>query len=119
MDTITTEIELVRFGPVVQMTASFKSCPAEPDVGYMDDYFEFEVESYAHFDEDTGDILPAIDGNDLIITDYIYSQLADAAMDYEPATPERITRACDIKDSLMAPLFESLAQDYNSLTIRK
>ena len=119
MDTITAEIELVRFGPVVQMTASFKSCPAEPDVGYMDDYFEFEVESYCHFDEDTGDILLAIDGNDLIITDYIYSQLADAAIDYESTTPERITRACDIKDSLMAPLFESLAQDYNSLTVRK
>ena len=119
MDTITTEIELVRFGPVVQMTASFKACPAEPDVGYMSDYFEFEVESYAHFDEDTGDILPAIDGNDLIITNSIYEQLADAAMQYEPATPERITRACDIKDSLMAPLFESLAQDYNSLTVRK
>ena len=119
MDTITTEVELVRFGPVVEMTASIRACPAEPDVGYMDDYFEFEVESYAHFDEDTGDILPAIDGNDLIITNSIYEQLADAAMQYEPATPERITRACDIKDSLMAPLFESLAQDYTSLTIRK
>ena len=114
-----TEVELVKFGDVVDMTFTYCLNRAEPDVGYMSDYFEFEVESYAHFDDDTGDILPAIDGNDLIITDYIYSQLADAAMDYEPATPERITRACDIKDSMMAPLFESLGQDFNSLTIRK
>ena len=35
MDTITAEIELVRFGPIVEMTASFRDCPAEPDVGYM------------------------------------------------------------------------------------
>jgi len=114
-----TEVELVKFGDVVDMTFTYCLNRAEPDVGYMDDYFEFEVESYAHFDDDTGDILPATDGNDLIITDYIYSQLADAAMSDMENVPERVTRACDIKDSMLAPLFESLGQDFKSLTIRR
>ena len=30
-----------------------------------------------------------------------------------------VTRACDIKDSMLAPLFESLVQDFKSLTIRR
>ena len=113
-----TEIELTQNGDMVELVFTWKYCKAEPDVGYMDDYFEFEVESYTPFDED-GEALPVVDANALEITDHIYAQLADAAMSDMENVPERVTRACDIKDSMLAPLFESLGQDFDKLSIRK
>jgi len=112
------EVELVKFGDVVDMTFTYCLNRAEPDVGYMDDYFDFDVESYVPFDED-GEALPVVDANDLEVTDHIYAQLSDAAMSDMENVPERVTRACDIKDSMLAPLFESLVQDFKSLTIRR
>ena len=111
------EIELTKGGDVAQAIVSYSLCKAEPDVGYMEDWFEFEIESYTTFGED-GEALPEVNGIDLEITDYIYGQLVDAANDDMDCQPERVTRACDIKESLMAPLFESLGQDFKNLSIR-
>ncbi len=112
------EIELKPYGDIVEMTFTYYSCKAEPDVGYMDDYFEFDVESYVSFDED-GEALPEVDGDDLTLTGHILAQLSDAATADMENVPERVTRACDIKDSMLAPLFESLGQDFGKLKIRR
>jgi hypothetical protein len=112
------EIELTPHGEVVEMTFTYYFCKAEPDVGYMYDYFEFDVESYVPFDED-GFQLPEVDGDDLTLTGHIFDQLSDAATADMENVPERVTRACDIKDSMLAPLFESLGQGFGKLTIRR
>ena len=97
------EIELTPYGDLVEMTFTYCFCKAEPDVGYMDDYC---------------DPLPEVDGSDLEVTDHIRAQLTDAAMSDMENVPERVTRACDIKDSILAPFFETLGQDINKLTIK-
>lgn len=111
------EVEIVN-SELVEMEFNYTYHKAEPDVGYMDDYFAFEVEYYVPFD-DEGIAQTTVDANDLVITNDIYSQLCDAALYDLENIPERVTRACDIKESLMAPLFETLGQDYKTLTIRR
>jgi hypothetical protein len=62
------EIELIKKGELVVL-----------DFEVIDEYSgEFEPLSLQRFSEDTGELLPAVDAGNLVMTDYIRQQLTEA-----------------------------------------
>lgn len=75
--------------------------------------FDIDLETY-HFNEDAD---PAVVGEAFMAAYRTNFEEHNGEEWFDADAP--VFRACDIKDSMMAPLFESLAQDFKSLTIRK
>ena len=111
-----TEIEVYRHGPLALVTFEYERMGADPENGYPDDCFEFDVASYAFLSEITGSPMDPVPGDSITLTPYIREQLVDAVELLDaPAY-----RACDItKPSSLTPLFESFARDFERLTIKE
>ncbi len=71
------EIELEKFGDCVELEFSWTYNRAEPDVGYMEGWYEFEPDYYTPFDDEGKPMVP-VNANGLEITDHLYDQLADS-----------------------------------------
>ena len=111
-----TEIEVYRHGPLALATFEYERMAADPENGYPDDCFEFDVTSYAFLSEITGSPMDHVPGDSVTLTSYIREQLVDAVQLLDaPAY-----RACDItKPSSLTPLFESLGRDFERLIIKE
>jgi hypothetical protein len=72
------EIELEKFGDCVELVFDYEYESAEPWHGLRES-FTFYPDYLTRFDEHTGDPLLPEKAGDLVITDFIYNQLANAA----------------------------------------
>jgi hypothetical protein len=110
------EIEVDRHGPLAVVTFEYERMAADPENGYPDDCFEFDVTNYAFLSEITGRPMDPVPGDSVTLTSYIREQLVDAVELLDaPAY-----RACDIThQSPLTPLFESLGRDFERLIIKE
>lgn len=72
------EIELEKFGDCVELVFDYEYQASELGNG-LEESFTFYPDYLTRFDEHNGDRLLPEKAGDLVITDFIYNQLANAA----------------------------------------